>query len=117
MPASCPRGGFFVAPTVFKVTPGHKIWREEVFGPVLSVLTFRTEAQALQLANDSEFGLGGARDFQRDWCDIGFMFWCNTQFKYAIFLIFHSSILLPLSFPAIYYTIVLVVDSSISQPA
>jgi acyl-CoA reductase-like NAD-dependent aldehyde dehydrogenase len=61
VPASCPRGGFFVAPTVFKVTPGHKIWREEVFGPVLSVLTFRNEAQALQLANDSEFGLGGMR--------------------------------------------------------
>lgn len=52
--------GFFVPPTVFKVTPAMKIWREEVFGPVLSVVTFKTEAEAAKIANDSEFGLGGS---------------------------------------------------------
>ena len=36
-----------------------RVWREEIFGPVLSVCTFSTEAEALALANDCEFGLGG----------------------------------------------------------
>jgi len=36
------------------------VWREEVFGPVLAVKTFRTEEEALRLANDSEFGLASA---------------------------------------------------------
>ena len=37
-----------------------KLWREEVFGPVLAAMTFKTEEEAVQLANDSEFGLAGA---------------------------------------------------------
>ncbi len=52
--------GYFVEPTILKVTPQHKIWREEVFGPVLAVLTFKTEMEALKLANDSEYGLAAA---------------------------------------------------------
>lgn len=52
--------GFFVQPTVFAdVTPGMTIAREEIFGPVLAVMPYRTEAEALQMANDSMFGLGG----------------------------------------------------------
>lgn len=48
-------------PTVFTgVQPHHTLWREEVFGPVLATITFSTEAEALHLANDHEFGLGAA---------------------------------------------------------
>ncbi|MEQ1806822.1 MAG: aldehyde dehydrogenase [Burkholderiaceae bacterium] len=51
-------GGYFVQPTVFDaVNPGMRIAREEIFGPVLSVLRFDTEEQALALANDSAYGL------------------------------------------------------------
>lgn len=50
--------GNFVKPTVFaNVTPNMKISREEIFGPVLSILTYQTEAEAIRLANDSEYGL------------------------------------------------------------
>jgi gamma-glutamyl-gamma-aminobutyraldehyde dehydrogenase len=51
-------GGYFVEPTVFDgVTNGMRIAREEIFGPVVSVLRFRDEAQALKIANDSPYGL------------------------------------------------------------
>jgi gamma-glutamyl-gamma-aminobutyraldehyde dehydrogenase len=51
-------GGFYVEPTVFDgVTNGMTIAREEIFGPVLSVIRFRDEAQAVALANDSPYGL------------------------------------------------------------
>jgi acyl-CoA reductase-like NAD-dependent aldehyde dehydrogenase len=54
-------GGFFVEPTVFDgVAPAMRIAREEIFGPVLAVLTFRTEAEAIALANDSSYGLAAA---------------------------------------------------------
>ena len=54
-------GGYFVAPTIFTgVTPKHTIFREEVFGPVLAVTTFETEAEAVELANQSDFGLAAA---------------------------------------------------------
>eukprot|EP01116_Phalansterium_solitarium_P019595 TRINITY_DN5535_c0_g2_i1.p2 TRINITY_DN5535_c0_g2~~TRINITY_DN5535_c0_g2_i1.p2 ORF type:complete len:511 (+),score=202.17 TRINITY_DN5535_c0_g2_i1:53-1534(+) len=53
--------GFYVQPTVFvNVRPDMTIWREEIFGPVLSVMTFKTEEEAIRLANDTVFGLGGA---------------------------------------------------------
>lgn len=59
-PAACPVG-YFLAPTVFcNVKPHHRVWKEEIFGPILSVATFKTEAEALHLANDCEFGLAGA---------------------------------------------------------
>jgi gamma-glutamyl-gamma-aminobutyraldehyde dehydrogenase len=51
-------GGYFVEPTIFdRVRPSMKIAREEIFGPVLSVLTFNTEEEAIQLANDTQYGL------------------------------------------------------------
>ena len=51
--------GYYIAPTIFdEVRPEMAIAREEIFGPVLSVMTFDTEEEALALANDSEFGLG-----------------------------------------------------------
>ncbi len=53
--------GFFVAPTVFTdVTPDMTIAREEIFGPVLSVLRYADVDEAVALANDSDYGLAGA---------------------------------------------------------
>ena len=50
--------GFYVRPTVFAdVTPGMTIEREEIFGPVLSILPFDTEEEAVQIANDTPYGL------------------------------------------------------------
>ncbi len=54
-------GGSYVEPTVFDgVKPGMRIAREEIFGPVLATLTFRDEAEALAIANDSSYGLAAA---------------------------------------------------------
>ncbi|MFL9946320.1 aldehyde dehydrogenase family protein [Paraburkholderia agricolaris] len=53
--------GYFIQPTIFSnVTPNMRIAREEIFGPVISVLPFDTEDEALRLANATEYGLGGA---------------------------------------------------------
>jgi len=50
--------GFFLAPTIFDdVTPQMRIAREEIFGPVLSIIPFDTEQEAIDLANDTEYGL------------------------------------------------------------
>jgi aldehyde dehydrogenase (NAD+) len=52
-------GGFFIEPTVFAdVNPSSLLAREEIFGPVLSVIRFDTEDEAVAMANDSELGLG-----------------------------------------------------------
>lgn len=52
------RNGHFLAPTVFRrMTPNMRIAREEIFGPVVGVTTFKTEEEAVELANDSEYGL------------------------------------------------------------
>ena len=51
-------GGYYIEPTVFdNVDPKQRIAQEEIFGPVLSVFSFNDEQQAIQLANDSCFGL------------------------------------------------------------
>ncbi|KAK9277813.1 hypothetical protein L1049_027369 [Liquidambar formosana] len=53
--------GFFIEPTIITdVTTSMEIWREEVFGPVLCVKTFSTEDEAIELANDTRYGLGAA---------------------------------------------------------
>lgn len=50
--------GFYVAPTIFdNVLPTHRIAQEEIFGPILSVLSFRDEAEALRIANGTMYGL------------------------------------------------------------
>ena len=52
--------GFYVKPTIFAdVKPDMKIWKEEIFGPVLVITTYKTEDEALALANDSIYGLSG----------------------------------------------------------
>ncbi|MCU1575908.1 MAG: betaine-aldehyde dehydrogenase [Leifsonia sp.] len=53
-----PTQGFWFAPTIFtNVSTSHRIAREEIFGPVLSVLTFRTPAEAIAKANNTPYGL------------------------------------------------------------
>jgi aldehyde dehydrogenase (NAD+) len=61
--------GYYVRPTVFgDVTPQMKIAREEIFGPVLSITSYDTEDEAIEIANDTPFGLAGfvqSRDVER----------------------------------------------------
>jgi acyl-CoA reductase-like NAD-dependent aldehyde dehydrogenase len=59
---SAPEGpGFWYAPTVLLAnSPSDRHWREEIFGPVVSVLAFDDEADAIRLANDTEYGLSGS---------------------------------------------------------
>lgn len=50
--------GFYIQPTIFKGHNKMRIFQEEIFGPVLSVTTFKTEEEALEIANDTIYGLG-----------------------------------------------------------
>lgn len=57
-PCDLPSKGYWYAPTIFTgVSQTHRIAREEIFGPVLSVLTFRTPAEAVEKANNTPYGL------------------------------------------------------------
>lgn len=52
--------GAYYEPTILtNITPDMEVWKEEVFGPVLPIVSFETEEQAICLANDSQYGLGG----------------------------------------------------------
>ena len=51
-------GGYYVQPTLFKGHNKMRVFQEEIFGPVLAVTTFKDEAEALQIANDTVYGLG-----------------------------------------------------------
>ena len=51
-------GGYYIEPTVFKGTNSMRIFQEEIFGPVVSVTTFKDVDQALEIANDTLYGLG-----------------------------------------------------------
>ena len=51
-------GGYYMKPTVFKGNNKMRIFQEEIFGPVVSVTTFKTHEEALEIANDTLYGLG-----------------------------------------------------------
>ncbi|MDP1662037.1 MAG: aldehyde dehydrogenase family protein [Phycisphaerales bacterium] len=85
-----PGRGFYCRPSFFTgVQPSHRIAREEIFGPVLAVMTFRTPEEALQRANNSPYGLAAGV-----WTDKGSkileiarkleagVVWCNTYNKF-----------------------------------
>nr|AII99844.1 aminoaldehyde dehydrogenase 2 [Nicotiana tabacum] len=61
--------GYYIQPTIITdVDTSMEIWKEEVFGPVLCVKTFKTEEEAIELANDTKYGLGAAilsKDLER----------------------------------------------------
>jgi succinate-semialdehyde dehydrogenase/glutarate-semialdehyde dehydrogenase len=65
------RGGSFVEPTILTgVSDDMKVFREEIFGPVAPLFKFSTEAEAIAMANDTEFGLACyfySRDIGRIW--------------------------------------------------
>ena len=61
-------GGYYIKPTVFKGHNGMRIFQEEIFGPVVSVTTFKDDDEALAIANDTLYGLGAGiwgRDMNR----------------------------------------------------
>ncbi len=61
-------GGYYVKPTIFKGDNSMRVFQEEIFGPVVSVTTFKTDEEALEIANDTLYGLGAgvwSRDANR----------------------------------------------------
>lgn len=89
-PCELPERGYFFAPTIFTgVAQSHRIAREEIFGPVLSVLTFRTDAEAVEKANNTFYGLSagvwsnkGARLFKMASQLEAGVVWGNTYNKF-----------------------------------
>jgi acyl-CoA reductase-like NAD-dependent aldehyde dehydrogenase len=81
--ASCsiPTSGFWYPPTIFTgVSQSHRIAREEIFGPVLSVLTFRTPQEAIEKANNTPFGLSAGI-----WSDKGSrILWAAKQLRAGV---------------------------------
>jgi aldehyde dehydrogenase (NAD+) len=89
-PCKLPRNGFYFPPTLFTgVSQSHRIANEEIFGPVLSILTFRTPSEAIEKANNTPFGLSAGV-----WTDKGSkilmlasklkagVVWANTYHKF-----------------------------------
>ncbi len=76
-----PDRGFWFAPTIFTgVTQAHRIAREEIFGPVLSVLTFRTPLEAVEKANNTPYGLSAGV-----WTDKGSrILWMANQLRAGV---------------------------------
>ena len=61
-------GGYYLRPTVVRADPASRVCREEVFGPFVTISTFRSDEEAIRIANDVEYGLGGGlwtRDLAR----------------------------------------------------
>lgn len=61
-------GAFFEPTILTNINPSMRIWKEEVFGPILPVVSFKTEDEAIYMANDTQYGLGGyvySKDVER----------------------------------------------------
>ena len=56
--AGAPAGGYYIQPTVFRGDNAMRVFQEEIFGPVVSLTTFKDEAEAIAIANDTLYGLG-----------------------------------------------------------
>lgn len=80
-PCDLPGKGFWFAPTIFTgVTQAHRIAREEIFGPVLSVLTFRTPQESIDKANNTPFGLSAGI-----WSEKGSkILWASQQLRAGV---------------------------------
>ncbi|GAA0360839.1 aldehyde dehydrogenase family protein [Microbispora corallina] len=80
-PCPIPDRGFWFPPTVFTgVAQSHRIAREEIFGPVLSVLTFRTPAEAIEKANNTPYGLSAGV-----WTEKGsLMLWAASRLRAGV---------------------------------
>ncbi|MGH9216615.1 MAG: aldehyde dehydrogenase family protein, partial [Acidimicrobiales bacterium] len=80
-PCDLPERGFWFPPTVFTgVSQSHRIAREEIFGPVLSVLTFRTPTEAVEKANNTPYGLSAGV-----WTDKGSrILWMAQQLRAGV---------------------------------
>jgi len=80
-PCSLPSKGFWYPPTIFTgVTQAHRIAREEIFGPVLSILTFRTPQEAMEKANNTPYGLSAGI-----WTEKGSkILWAAQQLKAGV---------------------------------
>ena len=52
------KGAYFEPTLIVNFAPGMRVWREEVFGPVLPIVSFESETEAIKLANDTKYGLG-----------------------------------------------------------
>jgi acyl-CoA reductase-like NAD-dependent aldehyde dehydrogenase len=80
-PCELPDRGFWFPPTVFTgVSQAHRIAREEIFGPVLSVLTFRTPAEAVEKANNTPYGLSAGV-----WTEKGSrILWMSSQLRAGV---------------------------------
>jgi aldehyde dehydrogenase (NAD+) len=89
-PCTLPRTGWFFRPTLFRdVELSHRIAREEIFGPVLSILTFRTLDEAVEKANNTPFGLSagvwtekGSRILKMSTALRAGVVWANTYNKF-----------------------------------
>ena len=82
-------GGYYFQPTVLKGHNGMRVFQEEIFGPVLAVTTFKDEAEALAIANDTMYGLGagvwtrdGARAFRMGRAIKAGRVWTNCYHHY-----------------------------------
>jgi len=80
-PCELPARGFWFPPTIFTgVSQAHRIAREEIFGPVLSVLTFRTPAEAVEKANNTPYGLSAGV-----WTDKGsLILWMASRLRAGV---------------------------------
>ena len=89
-PCALPAQGWFFRPTLFTgVTQSHRVAREEIFGPVLSILTFRTVGEAIEKANNTAYGLSagvwtdkGAKILKMSTALKAGVVWANTYNKF-----------------------------------